>query len=81
VDIVKVTAVDAAGLGLLVEAHTWADQNGRRILFANPTRTIQRLLQITNLDGVLAVCTTGNFEPTDTRASGPSVNMLCGCVA
>lgn len=47
--------VDAAGLGLLVELHHWAQQRAASLTIANPSRNAHRLLALTNLDRVLQI--------------------------
>ncbi len=49
-------AIDAAGLGLLVELHQWAQQRSARLTIANPSLPAHRLIALTSLDRVLHIC-------------------------
>jgi anti-anti-sigma factor len=48
-DLRGVRAIDAAGLGLLAELHSWAWQRSRLLTIANPSRRVRRLLALTGL--------------------------------
>jgi anti-anti-sigma factor len=49
----RVKAVDAAGLGLLVELHCWAQHRSMHLIIANPSLQAQKMIALTNLDRVL----------------------------
>src|ERR1700736_4185961 len=48
-----VSAMDSAGLGELVTIHSSAARRGVRMVLANVSPSIQQLLAITRLDGIL----------------------------
>jgi anti-sigma B factor antagonist len=55
-DMAEVTAVDAAGLGLLVGLRNWACARGKQLKLLNLTPRLEKLLQITNLALIFDVC-------------------------
>jgi len=55
IDLQQVHAMDAAGLGLLVELHCRAKQRASILTVANPSPCVRRLMALTNLSSVLQV--------------------------
>jgi anti-anti-sigma factor len=55
VDLQQIQAMDAAGLGLLVELHCQAQQRACRLTVANPSPCVRRLMALTHLESVLQV--------------------------
>ena len=53
VDLRKVSMIDSAGLARLVSAQRRARRGGWRLVLVKGNRTIQRVLQLTHLDGLL----------------------------
>ena len=53
IDLRKVTMIDSAGLARLVSAQRRARRGGWRLVLVKGNRTIQRVLQMTHLDGLL----------------------------
>jgi len=51
----EVHGLDAAGLGLLVELHQWAQQRSGRLSISNPSVPAQRVIALTRLDRVLHI--------------------------
>ena len=62
VDLQQVQAIDAAGLGLLVELHCEALKNSGGLTIANPSPCVRRLMALTNLESVLQLDEAGEFE-------------------
>ena len=54
-DLSDVNVIDAAGLGLLVELHCWAQQRNKRMKLLNPAECVCRLMALTGLHTVLDV--------------------------
>ena len=54
-DLSRVLGIDAAGLGLLVELHHWAQERSASLTIANPSLPAHRLLGLTGLDRVLRI--------------------------
>ena len=55
IDLSDVTAIDAGGLGLLVELDQWADASHRTLVLLNPSPAVRNLLAATRLNSVLPV--------------------------
>lgn len=54
-DLSEVHAIDAAGLGLLVELHCRAKNRNQGLRVMNPSRCVRALVTLTNLQSVLDV--------------------------
>ena len=76
VDLANVSAIDGAGLGTLVWLRNWAVSSGRKLQFANPSERVLELLELTRLDMVLDICTTGE-QPAAAFAKGRSAIQYC----
>ena len=59
-DIAGVTAIDAAGLGLLVELHHWASGKRVQVKLLNLTPRVANLLNMTHLMPIFDVCSAGD---------------------
>src|SRR5215469_2121889 len=70
VDLQQVHAIDAAGLGLLVELHCRALENASDFSVANPSPCVRRLMALTNLESVLQLDDTGELELTCDSLNG-----------
>ena len=55
-DLAETTAIDAAGLGVLVSLHRWAKAAGTKLRLMNLRPEIERLFELTNLKPVFAIC-------------------------
>jgi len=62
VDLQQVQAIDAAGLGLLVELHCHALHNAGDLTITNPPPRVRRLMALTNLESVLQFDEASEFE-------------------
>ena len=56
-DLSRVTAIDAAGLGLLSFFHTRASGRGCALKLMAPSKQVRQLLALTRLDSVLNIAT------------------------
>ena len=54
-DLSQVHAIDAAGLGLLVELHCETQRRNQALRITNPSRCVRTLLALTNLQSVLEI--------------------------
>jgi anti-anti-sigma regulatory factor len=52
----QVTAIDAAGLGLLVELHNWASAKRMQLKLSNLTPRVANLLNMPHLTPIFDVC-------------------------
>jgi len=59
VDLQRVYAMDAAGLGLLVELHCQAQERASVLTVANPSPCVRRLMALTNLESILQIAGPG----------------------
>ncbi len=57
IDLSGVEAIDAAGVGVLVELENWAIARGGTIRLLNPTARLLDVLKMTGLNSVLEICT------------------------
>ena len=62
-DLGRVTAVDAGGLGVLLELREQFHENGIRFELTNLTRQIRRVFEITRLDSVFHITSAVEFFP------------------
>ena len=65
IDLQRVHAIDAAGLGLLVELYCWARERSHSLVVANPSSRVQQLITLTNLKSVLQLAATRIDELAD----------------
>ena len=54
-DLARVTAVDASGLGLMLELREQAERRGVRFKLMNVTKFVKRIFEVTRLDSVFEV--------------------------
>jgi|SRR5215813_3060728 len=54
-DLARVSSIDAAGLGLLLELRQWTQTEGIEFRLINVNQLIQQVLEITRLDSVFEV--------------------------
>ncbi|HEY6308630.1 MAG TPA: STAS domain-containing protein [Candidatus Angelobacter sp.] len=73
-DLALVTAIDAAGLGLLVFLHTRAAGRGCALKLCAPSPQVTRVLALTGLDSVLTICCASEIDRSQ-RASAASVRQ------
>ncbi len=56
IDLSGVEAIDAAGLGVLVELENWVTSRDGTIQLLNPSQRVREVLETTRLDSVLETC-------------------------
>jgi anti-sigma B factor antagonist len=61
-DLARVTAIDAAGLGLLMFLHTRAASRGCELKLRAPSPQIASVLALTHLDSVLTLRSAAGFD-------------------
>jgi len=54
-DLARVSAVDASGLGLMLEMREQAERKGIRLRLANASSFVRRIFEVTRLDSVFEV--------------------------
>jgi len=55
-DLANVDAVDAGGLGVLLDLQAWAHSRHIQLKLANATNSVRRVLELTQLDRVFKIC-------------------------
>ena len=60
-DLAGIRALDAAGLGLLVELQCWARRRKKVLRIAQPSACVRKLIALTNLQSVLPVAGSARF--------------------
>lgn len=77
-DFARVSAVDAGGLGLLLELRREAQARGIRLRVTNASRLVSRVFEITRLDSVFEVSERVDHPPL-TLGRGAHVTPLRAC--
>lgn len=63
IDLRKVSFIDSTGLCTLLRAHRRLDEQGRRLVLADPSPAVRRLLDITGLSDVVDIrCDRGGHQ-------------------
>ena len=65
-DLGRVSAVDASGLGVMLELRELAERRGIRLKLANVSSFVRRIFEVTRLDSV--------FELSNARESHPAIH-------
>jgi len=71
-DLARVSAIDARGLGLMLELRDETQSRGIRFKVINATRLVRRVFEITRLDSVFEFAPVVEFVPpiSRTRSTG-----------
>ena len=72
VDLARVDAIDAAGLGELIFLRTLAAVAGNELKLINPTERVRELLALTKLDSVFELRSSGDGQLLLGEAAQPS---------
>lgn len=78
-DLARVSAVDASGLGLLLELRRQTEAKGIRFRLMNASSFVRRVLEITHLDSVFEVTSGVEVAPAISRASAAPLMRLASC--
>jgi len=76
-DLARVTAIDAHGLGILLELRQHAERSGIEFRLMNVTKLVGRVLEITRLDSVFNIVSEAEVLP----APATGVSALRGLSA
>jgi anti-anti-sigma factor len=75
IDLARVENIDATGLGLLVELHSWAADNNRNLTLLELSAPIWRLVILTKLHNALRISYSGVAELCE-ETDGPDLREL-----
>jgi anti-anti-sigma factor len=78
-DLARVTTVDAAGLGVMLELREQAESKGIRFELMNVTSLVSRVLKVTHLDSVFQITSGVEFFPAVSRSRRAPVTELASC--
>ena len=78
-DLARVTAVDARGLGLMLELREQAESKGIRFELTNVTKMVSRVLEVTRLDSVFEITAAVEFFPAVSRSQRMPVAAFASC--
>jgi anti-anti-sigma factor len=70
-DLADVTAVDAAGLGMLISLRTWAKNSGAKLKLMNVTPNVEEVLELTKLKSAFEICSVHDMMDLLCRAVAP----------
>jgi anti-anti-sigma factor len=69
IDLADVTAIDAAGVGMLVSLRAWANETETSLKLMNLTPRVEEVLQVTNLRSAFEICSVPEMIDLLCRAS------------
>ena len=78
-DLARVSAVDARGLGVILELREQAESKGIGFKLMNVTKLVSKVLEITRLDSVFEVTSGVEFSLAVSRRQTASVMELAPC--
>ena len=78
-DLARVTTIDAAGLGAMLELREQAESRGIRFELMNVSKQIGRVLEITRLNTVFRITASVDFFPAVSQSKRVSVPWLASC--
>jgi anti-anti-sigma factor len=78
-DLARVTAVDARGLGLLLDLRRQTESRGIAFKLMNAGESVRRVLEVTRLDSVFEVIPRVEASPAISRTRSASMMKLAPC--
>jgi len=78
-DLARVTTIDAAGLGAMLELREQTESRGVRFELMNVTKQIGRVLEMTRLNSVFRITAGVDYFPAVSHAKRVSVPWLASC--
>lgn len=78
-DLARVTTIDAAGLGAMLELREQTESRGIRFELMNVSKQIGRVLEITRLNTVFRITASAGFLPAVSQSKRVSVPWLASC--
>jgi anti-anti-sigma factor len=80
-DLAEVSAIDAAGLGMLLSLRAWSCSHGIRFKLMNLTPWVEQVLDITRVKSAFEICSVHDMVDLLCRAFGPSRLAAVAAVA
>jgi anti-anti-sigma factor len=78
-DLARVTTIDAAGLGAMLELREQSESRGIRFELTNVTKHIGRVFEITRLNSVFRITAAVDFFPAVSQVKRVPVPWLASC--
>ena len=78
-DLGRVSAIDASGLGMMLELHQQAQSRGVRFKLMNVTKLVSRIFEITRLDSVFEITSSVELWPAISRAQPAGAMEFARC--
>ena len=78
-DLAQVSAVDAGGLGVMLELRTLVQSKGIGFKLMNVSKLVGRVLEVTRLDSVFEVTSGVELFPAVSRRAPASMPWLASC--
>ena len=78
-DLTRVTAIDACGLGVMLELRPQAEAKGIRFELMNVTKLVSKVLEVSRLDSVFQITSAVEFFPSVSRSQRASLAALASC--
>jgi anti-anti-sigma factor len=78
-DLGRITAVDAGGLGVLLELREQTESKGVRFELMNVTKWVSRVLELTRLDSVFQITSGVEFFPAVSQSRQSSATRFASC--
>lgn len=74
-DLARVSAIDASGLGLMLELRQQAQLRGMRFKLMNVTKLVNQVLEVTRLDSVFEITSGVELWPVSSSRARPAGAM------
>ncbi len=80
-DLAGVSAVDASGLGTMLELRRQTESKGIRFKLMNPSKSVSRVLEVTHLDSVFEITSRGELWPAISRGRSAGMMKFASCTS
>jgi len=80
-DLAGVSAVDASGLGTMLELRRETESRGIRFKLMNATKSVSRVLAVTHLDSVFEITSRGELWPAISRGRSAGMMKFASCTS
>ena len=80
-DLAGVNAVDASGLGLMLELRQQTEARGIRFKLMNATESVSRVLGVTRLDSVFEITSQADLWPAISRGRAAGMMKFACCTS